>query len=139
MSDFALPVDHFALSELLRDPVIVRIVRVVNLTHLSILELLEYGFERKDVNRAMAKGVIEFDKAGLPPGERIGQPDVVQHVLETGDYFFNVLSVKIRLTKLGLYILDLIEDGEKQANAEGTPYLPGEPGATGFGEQAPHI
>ena len=62
MSDPTIPLDHDALSGLLNDLVMIRLVTVVNLASLSILELLEYGLSRKDISRAMAKGVIEFDK-----------------------------------------------------------------------------
>lgn len=68
---------------------------------MSILELLEYGFTRKDINRAMAKGVIEFDKPPMPSAsETMSKRDVVHHVPETGDYYFRVLSSKVKLTKL---------------------------------------
>lgn len=58
MGDRVIPLNHDALSELLNDPTILRLVIVVNLASLSILELLEYNFSRKDVSRALAKGVI---------------------------------------------------------------------------------
>lgn len=118
MSEHSVPLDHDALSGLLNDPVMIRVVTVVNMASLSILELLEYGFTRKDVNRAMAKGVIEFDK---PPVllETISKGDVVRHVLETGDYYFGLLSSKVKLTKLGLYMLEIIEGDMQSARAEG--------------------
>jgi hypothetical protein len=44
----------------------------------------------------MARRVIEFDKPPMPsaPETMIKGDDVVQHVLETGDYYFGVLSSK---------------------------------------------
>ncbi len=44
MSDRVIPLNHDALSELLNDLMILRLVKVVNLTSLWILELLEYNF-----------------------------------------------------------------------------------------------
>ena len=110
MSDRALPLNHDALSELLNDLMILRLVMVVNLTTLSILELLEYNFSRKDISRALAKGVIKFDKSySVPPAPEGTSKEVIHHVLETGDYYFGLLSSKVRLTEVGLYLLETIE------------------------------
>jgi hypothetical protein len=128
MSDPAIPLDHDALSELLNDPVMTRVVTVVNLASLSTLELLECGFTRKDINRAMAKGVIEFDK---PPTPEAGKGDGV-HVLETGDYYFGILSSKVKLTRLGLYMLEIIESGVQSAQSQ--MGLPPEEAGSRFGE-----
>ena len=120
MNDPTIPLDHDALSGLLNDPVMIRIVTVVNLASLSILELLEYGFTRKDVNRAMAKGVIEFDKPPMPSvPQTMSKGDVAHRVPETGDYYFGLLSSKVKLTRLGLYMLEIIEGDMQSARAEG--------------------
>ena len=139
MSDHTVPLDHDALSGLLKDPVMIRIVTAVNLASLSILELLEYGFTRKDVSRAMAKGVIEFDKPPALP-ETMSKRDITQHVLETGDYYFGLLSSKVKLTKLGLYMLEIIQADEIQAMGA-TGDLPGPEQEAGspFSESAPHL
>ena len=114
MDDSSNPLNHNAISGLLNDPIMIRMVTVVNLTSLSILELLEYGFTRKDISRAMAKEVIEFDKplASEPPSRR----DVASQILETGDYYFELLSRKVRLTKLGIFLLEITEVDEDLAN-----------------------
>jgi hypothetical protein len=137
MSEHAVPLDHDALSGLLNDPVMIRVATAVNLTSLSILELLEYGFTRKDVSRAMAKGVIEFNKPPVLP-EAMNSGDVVQRVLETGDYYFGLLSSKVKLTKLGLYMLEIIETDEEQATRAGDLPEPAE-AAGQFGEPAPRL
>lgn len=137
MSEHAVPLDHDALSGLLNDPVMIRVATAVNLASLSILELLEYGFTRKDVSRAMAKGVIEFDKLPVLP-EAMNRGDVVQRVLETGDYYFGLLSSKVKLTKLGLYMLEIIETDEEQATRGGDLPEPAE-AAGQFGEPAPRL
>jgi hypothetical protein len=138
MSDPTIPIDHDALSGLLTDPLMTRMVTVVNLTSLSILELLEYGFTRKDVSRAMAKGVIEFDKPMV--SEVVRKRDVVEHILETEDYYFELLSSKIRLAKLGLFMLEIIEADEKLATmAPGDVVRPAEEEETLFHQSAPHV
>lgn len=111
MGDRVIPHNHDALSELLNDPTILRLVTVVNVTSMSILELLEYNFSRKDVSRALAKGVIKFDKSSVPspPPPEGTSKEVISHVLETGDYYFGLLSSKVRLTEVGLYLLETIE------------------------------
>ena len=45
--------------------------------------------------------------------------EVVRHVLETGDYYFGLLSSKVKLTKLGLYMLEIIETDTATAIVEG--------------------
>jgi hypothetical protein len=135
-----IPLDHDALSGLLNDPVMIRVVTVVNLASLSILELLEYGFTRKDVNRAMAKGIIEFDKPPTPPAlGTMTKGSFVQHVLETGDYYFGLLSSKVKLTKLGLYMLEIIEADMQSARAEGAVQEPEEEARSQFSEPAPRL
>jgi hypothetical protein len=138
MSDHTIPLDHDALSGLLSDPVMIRVVTVVNLASLSILELLEYGFTRKDVNRAMARGVIEFDKPPALP-ETMSKRDVVHHVLETGDYYFGLLSSKVKLTRLGLYMLEIIEADMQSTRAEGGLQEPEEAEESPFGRPAPQL
>lgn len=125
-NDQTVPLDHDALSELLNDPVMIKVVTVVNLASLSILELLEYNLTRKDINRAMAKGVIEFDKPSTLSPETIAKRDIVGEVLENGDYYFGVLSSKVKLTRLGLYMLEIIESDGQSTTFEGGPRVLGE-------------
>jgi hypothetical protein len=108
VNDPTIPLDHDALTELLNDKVMIRIVVVVNFVSLSILELLEYGFDRKEINRAMAIGIIEFDKTPIRSASISGR-DIVQRIPETGDYYFELLSSKVKLTKLGLHMLEITE------------------------------
>jgi hypothetical protein len=138
MSDHTIPLDHDALSELLSDPVMIRVVTVVNLASLSILELLEYGFTRRDVNRAMARGVIEFDKLPALP-ETMSRRDVVHHVLETGDYYFGLLSSKVKLTRLGLFMLEIIEADMQSSRGEGGLQEQEEADESPFSRPAPQL
>ena len=56
MSDRKIPIDPVHLTELIRNPVIVRIVSILDLASLSILELLEYNLERREINYALSEG-----------------------------------------------------------------------------------
>lgn len=97
--------DFVELSNLLKDPIIMRIVTVMDVTHLSVLELLEYGLTRQDVSRALSVGVIEIEKM---PSE--AEVILAESVLLAGDtYFQQFLSSKVKLTALGLHLLDCIK------------------------------
>jgi hypothetical protein len=88
-------------------PVIIRIVSILNLASLSILELLEYDLDRREVDNALSQGVIAIDKTATsswsPANERVTESNVP---LSGDSYFFSFLSSKVRLTELGLYVLD---------------------------------
>ena len=114
MTEPIVSVNHIALSNLLHYPLIVRLVTVVNVTSQSVLEILEYGFTPSDVSKAMAKGVVEFDK--LVGQNSAGKMDVIKPGLEMGDYYFELLNRKIRLSKLGLLMLEILEADLKQAS-----------------------
>jgi len=103
-------IDAIHLTQLIRNPTVVRIVSILDLASLSILELLEYNFDRKEINYALSERVIAFDKPTMscpqfPAGENISAASI----LLSRDYYYNFLSSKIRLTELGLYILDSIK------------------------------
>lgn len=137
MDDPSIPLDRNAIAGLLKDPVMIRMVTAVNLASLSILELLEYGFTRRDVSRAMAKEVIEFDKplaSEMPSGR-----DNVDQILETGDHYFEFLSRKVRLAKLGLFMLEITEADEDLANTPRSNVV--QPGGedTLFHQRAPYV
>ena len=99
-------VDSVALTELMRNPIILRIVSILNITSLSILELFEYGLALKDVNYSMANGVIIYDKPKRPLStaetSALGIP-------LTGDYYYSFLNSKVKLTELGLSILESVK------------------------------
>lgn len=109
------------VTELMRNLVITRIVTVLDITSLSILELFEYGLTLKDVNYAMANGVIRYDKPTKPLGSAetgaLGIP-------LTGDYYFHFLNSKVKLTELGLYILDSLKG--IQGGGYKSPMIPDE-------------
>jgi hypothetical protein len=112
-----LPIDMNSLTELMRRPTIIKIVSILDITSLSILELIEYGLTLKDVNYAMANGVIRYDKIFRPINDEeykaLGIP-------MTGDYYYNHLNSKVKLTEIGLYILETIKAnqlGNKSSSA----------------------
>jgi hypothetical protein len=83
--------DADRLTALLKDPIVIKIVTILDVVSLSVLELLEYGISRKDVSKSLANEIIEFDKSVLVY------------------YFYNFLNSKVKLTELGLYILETIK------------------------------
>jgi hypothetical protein len=104
-----IPIDRASLNELMRRPIIVRIVTILDITSLSILELFEYGLTLKDINYSMANGVIGYDK----PRKRLGTEETsALGIPLTSDYYFNFLNSKVKLTELGLYILDSIKGNQ---------------------------
>lgn len=109
MSDM-IPIDRATLSELLSRPIIVRIVTILDITRLSILELLEYGLTIKDINLSMANGVIAYDKAT----KDVSTEETALGIPLTGDYYYNFLNSKVKLTELGLYILDSIKSNRSE-------------------------
>ena len=109
-----MPIDQVHLTKLIGNPVIVRIVSVLDVASLSILELLEYNLERKEINFALSEGIITIDKIKPPslsfqlnPHQMVPEEDNI--LLYPDSYFFSFLNSKVRLTELGLYILDTIK------------------------------
>lgn len=105
-----------SLMEVVKDGAIIRLVTIIDISSMSVLELLESGFTRQDVSRALAKGVIAYDK-GAPHEETVGE------AFASGDFFFRMLNTKVRLTELGLYVLDCIKSPERcQIEEIGGPF-----------------
>jgi hypothetical protein len=111
-------IDPEQITKLLRDPIIVRIVSVLDIASLSILELLEYDLTRKDINYALSNGVIAVDKSAAASSTTAyedTQPIQDLNILVSGDFYFhNFLSSKVKLTDVGLYILESIKGTERQ-------------------------
>jgi hypothetical protein len=120
MSD-RIPIDMTAITELMRKPVIVRIVTILDITSLSILELFEYGLTLKDVNYSMANGVIYYDKPTKPLGS---EESSALGIPLTGDYYNNFLNSKVKLTDIGLYILESIKGNQFGQNSSMVPEYP---------------
>jgi hypothetical protein len=108
-----LPIDLAALTVLMRSPIILRIVSILNITSLSILELFEYGLTLKDVNYSMANGVIIYDKPKRPLGT---EETSALGIPLTGDYYYSFLNNKVKLTEVGIHILDSIKGNQGVGN-----------------------
>lgn len=109
MSD-KIPIDRATLSELINKPIVTRIVTILDITSLSILELFEYGLTLKDINFSMANGVIAYDKAA----KRVSSEETALGIPLSGDYYYNFLNSKVKLTELGLYILDTTKSNQTE-------------------------
>ena len=112
MSD-KIPIDRITLSNLMSRPIIIRIVTILDITSLSILELLEYGLTMNDVNFSMANGVIAYDVTT----KRMSSEETALGIPLSGDYYYNFLNSKVKLTELGLYILDTIKSDHSESNS----------------------
>ena len=81
---------------------------ILDITSLSILELREYGLTLNEINYSMANGVISYDK---PRNEFEGEIYALGIPL-SGDYYYEFLNSKVKLTELGLFILDSIKSNQ---------------------------
>jgi hypothetical protein len=127
--DEKIPIDRVSLTDLMNRPIVIRIVTILDITSLSILELLEYGLTIIDINFSMANGVIAYDKATKPASSE----STALGIPLSGDYYYNFLNSKLKLTEVGLYILDTIKsnqtelrssDPNEQIAADGDPRHP---------------
>lgn len=109
MSD-KIPIDRATLSNLMSKPTVVRIVTILDITSLSILELFEYGLTLNDINFSMANGIIAYDKET----KRISNEETALGIPLTGDYYYNFLNSKVKLTEIGLYILDTVKSNQAE-------------------------
>jgi hypothetical protein len=100
------PMDMITITKLMTTPVIIRIVTVLDVTSLSILELLEYGLSLNDINYSIENRVISFDK---PIKQLNSEKFSALGIPITGDYYYNLLKSKVKLTEVGLYILESIK------------------------------
>ena len=112
MSD-KIPIDRITLSNLMSRPIIIRIVTILDITSLSVLELFEYGLTMNDVNFSMANGVIAYDITT----KRMSSEETALGIPLSGDYYYNFLNSKVKLTELGLYILDTIKSDHYECNS----------------------
>jgi hypothetical protein len=94
MIEKKIPIDAVHITELLRNPVLVRIVSILGIASLSILELLEYNLERRMISCALSEGVIAIDEPTLSSSQ-FHKTEMMQenNILLRGDsYFCNFLS-----------------------------------------------
>jgi hypothetical protein len=91
------------IEELLRDDAIVRVMKLVHMSSVSILELLEFGASLREINHALAAGVIVFDRTRVKASENYG-------IVAGGDYYFDFLNSKVKLSDLGLRLMEHIRE-----------------------------
>ena len=81
--------------------------------------MLEYNLTRKNINYALSRGVIALDKS-TELQSSLSYPDVnldKNNILVSGDYYFyNFLNSEVKLTDLGMYILETIKSGNLNIN-----------------------
>ena len=113
-----LPMDMITITKLITTPVIIRIVTVLDVTSLSILELFEYGLSLKDINYSIENGVISFDK---PTKQLNSEKFKALEIPITADYYYNFLKSKVKLTEVGLYILESIKGDQLWYRSSSVP------------------
>ena len=96
-------IDPVFLTSLMQNPAIVRLVSVLGNTNLSVLELLEYDLSIAEVNYAFFNNIIEYLR--IP---RLNESKMQNLPLSYDLYYYSVRK-KVKLTVLGLYILENIE------------------------------
>ncbi len=101
-----LPLDTTILTSLMRNHALVRLVTILGNTRLSVLELLEYSLTLQEINYALSNCIIEY--------LRIPQVDEskVQNIPLSPDLYYYSVRRKVKLTELGLHILDCIRTGQ---------------------------
>lgn len=113
-----LPMDMITITRLITTPVIIRIVTVLDVTSLSILELFEYGLSLKDINYSIENRVISFDK---PTKQLNSEKFNALKIPITADYYYNFLKSKVKLTEVGLYILESIKGDQLWYRSSSVP------------------
>jgi hypothetical protein len=57
-----IPIDERHLTELIRNPAVVKIVSILDVVSLSILELLEYNLDRREINYDLSKLLLSTNE-----------------------------------------------------------------------------
>ena len=69
--------------------------------------------ERREISYALSEGVIVIDKTTFTSSSQLHPNEMMMegNILLIGEsYFYDFLNSKVRLTELGLYILDSIKE-----------------------------
>jgi hypothetical protein len=115
------PIESEVIAELLRNPVIIKIVTILDEESLSILDVLEYGVSTTDVNFALANQIIKIEKSN-PSSNKESSPINMPEV--GGDYYYEFLNRKVMLTEIGLYLLDCLKCDQVGYNSAARPKQP---------------
>lgn len=103
-----IPIDNVTLSRLMNTPTIVRIVSVLDITSLSILELFEYNINLGDIIFALTNGVLAYDN---PARIASSEHDILE-IVPNANLYFAFVRRKVKLTRLGLYVLESIKGNQ---------------------------
>ena len=95
-------IDPSHLTSLIQNSAIVRLVSILGNTNLSVLELIECGLTTAEIDYAFSNSVIEYLR--IPS---INESKVQNLPLSYDTYYYSVRK-QIKLTDLGLYILENI-------------------------------
>lgn len=98
------------ISELLHDSAIIKFAKLLDVSDIpSLLDLLEYGLTRCEISRAIAKDLatVDIDKE-VRNSLAIRDGEEANIIMDNVKYQ-KILGCKVRLTELGLYILDCIK------------------------------
>lgn len=112
-----IPIDSVNLSKIMNNPTVVRIVTVLDITSLSILELLEYGINLGDIVFTMANGVVAYDNLAVITSSEHDLSEIVPNASQ----YFAFVRRKVKLTRLGLHILESIKGNQLTRVEEGYP------------------
>jgi hypothetical protein len=115
------PIESEVITELLRNPVIIKIVTILDGENLSILDVLEYGLSTTDVNLALANQIIKIEK--LSPSSN-KESNALKMPEIGGDYYYEFLNRKVMLTEIGLYLLDCLKCDQAGYNSPARPKQP---------------
>lgn len=102
-----IPHDPTELDKLIKNPTVVKIVNIVNLASLSMLELIEFNCTYDEINFCLKNKIIKLDKT------YVMEDKSQQNVPEKTDERVN-LGKKVKLTELGIYIFELLEESMVQ-------------------------
>jgi hypothetical protein len=112
------PIESEVIAELLRNPIIIKIVTILDGESLPILDVLEYGLSTTDVNLALANQIIKVERSN-PSANKESSPINMPEI--GGDYYYEFLNKKVMLTEIGLYILDCLKCDQAGYNSPARP------------------
>jgi hypothetical protein len=112
-----IPIDNVTLSKLMNTPIIIRIATILDITSLSILELLEYDINLGDIIFAMANGVVAYDNEALIASS---EHDITE-IVPNANLYYAFVRRKVKLTRIGLHILELIKGNQFTPSGEHYP------------------
>ncbi|HET6715654.1 MAG TPA: hypothetical protein VFG90_00890, partial [Nitrososphaeraceae archaeon] len=103
-----IPIDNATLSKLMNTPIIIRMATILDITSLSILELLEYDINLGDIIFAIANGVVTYDNEAIIASSEYDITEIVPNA----NLYYSFVRRKVKLTKIGLYILESIKGNQ---------------------------